>query len=221
LTEYRQSADIDPWRYEQGAWHEGFAFVAGLDEAGRGPLAGPVVAACVILPVGFSLENIADSKTLTHHQREKALIRIKNEALGYGVGIVDSETIDRINILQATHLAMRTALLNMRPAPDMVLVDGLPVADLGGFRQLAIVKGDRLSASISAASIIAKVTRDAIMVKYHQTWSEYGFDSHKGYGSRAHLEALRRFGPCPIHRRSFAPVAACLKHGIEQKTDSA
>ena len=201
---------LDLWRFERLASADGHSVVAGLDEVGRGPLAGPVVAACVVLPTDFDLTGIGDSKALTARQRERAEVRIRREALAVGLGLVDAETIDRINILQAAREAMRQALQALSPTlrPTLALVDGLPVPDLPCPAQRAIVKGDSLSASIAAASIVAKVYRDALMCAWDAEYPEYGFAGHKGYGSARHLAALHAHGPCPLHRRSFAPVAA-------------
>jgi ribonuclease HII len=198
---------LDSLRYERAARARGWTVIAGMDEAGRGPLAGPVVAACVILPEAFDCTGIDDSKKLTEKRREAAYTRIVAEAAAWAVGIAASDVIDQINILQATHAAMRDALAAVTPSPDILLVDGLPVPSLVCARQKAIVKGDSASVSIAAASIIAKVTRDRMMREYALQYPEYGFDGHKGYGSSSHLAALERHGPCPIHRRSFAPVA--------------
>ena len=199
------------WAHEQMAWADGFTCVAGIDEVGRGPLAGPVVAACVVLPPDFALDGIGDSKTLTQHQRERAETRIRAEALAVGLGIVEPDVIDRINIRRATHEAMRLAYHQLTPLPDCVLIDGLPVRDFPCPHQTAIVKGDSLSVSIAAASIVAKVARDRMMCAYDLVYPEYGFAGHKGYGSARHLAALTEHGPCPIHRRSFSPVSACVE----------
>jgi len=211
---------IDLWQYERRARAGGHRLIAGLDEVGRGPLAGPVVAACVVLPDDFSLDGINDSKKLTERGRERAEARIQAEAVAIGLGVVEPETIDRINILQASRQAMREAFLSLdRPPdcvlpdcvlPDCVLIDGLPVPAFPCPHQQAIVGGDGLCASIAAASIVAKVARDRMMRAYHTVYPEYGFAGHKGYGAAKHLDALRTHGPCPIHRRSFSPVAACL-----------
>ena len=200
---------MDLWQYEVAARAAGHHLIAGLDEVGRGPLAGPVVAACVVLPDGFSLDGINDSKKLTERQRERAEARIRLKAVAIGLGIVEPETIDRINILQATRQAMREAFLSLDPQPHCVLIDGLPIPAFPCANQRAIVGGDGLCASIAAASIIAKVARDRMMRAYDEVYPEYGFAGHKGYGAAKHLEALRVHGPCPIHRRSFSPVAAC------------
>lgn len=198
----------DLWRHEREAQARGYKVIAGLDEVGRGPLAGPVVAACVILPDGFDLDGIRDSKTLSARQRERANVRIRASALAIGIGQVEAPVIDQINILQATRRAMREALGQIAIPFDLVLVDGLPVSDLPCPVQRALVGGDGQSASIAAASIIAKVFRDRLMTEYDAEFPHYGFAGHKGYGAAKHLAALREHGPCPLHRRSFAPVAA-------------
>lgn len=200
----------DLWRHERAARAAGHAIIAGLDEVGRGPLAGPVVAACVVLPDGFGLAGIDDSKKLTQRQRERAEARIRAEALAVGIGRVEAADIDRLNILRATHLAMRGALdaLPTDFLPTFVLVDGLRVPGLPCPVQQALVGGDAQSASIAAASIVAKVYRDRLMVAFDAQYPEYGFAGHKGYGAPRHLAALREHGPCPLHRRSFSPVAA-------------
>jgi len=198
----------DLWHHERLARAAGYLIIAGVDEVGRGPLAGPVVAACVVLPEGFDLAGINDSKKLTERQRERAEVRIRAEALAIGLGVVPPETIDRINILQATREAMRSAFLLLSPAPDYVLIDGLPVPDFPCQVQKSVISGDSQSVSIAAASIVAKVARDQMMRDYALLYPEYGFAGHKGYGAATHLAALREHGPCPIHRRSFAPVAA-------------
>jgi ribonuclease HII len=186
--------------------------VAGVDEAGRGPLAGPVVAAAVILPPDFDPAGIADSKKLSPAAREEAEARIRCEAIAVGVGVVEAEEIDRINILRATHRAMRLAVDALDPAPDCVLVDGLPVPGLHEDCE-ALVKGDGRCLSIAAASIVAKVFRDRLLCAYDRVYPPYGFARHKGYPAPEHLRALDLHGPCPIHRRSFAPVARRLGPG--------
>lgn len=202
------------WHYETEAKAGGAHRVVGIDEAGRGPLAGPVVACALVLPDGFDLDGITDSKKLSPAAREKAFLRLNaTSGVLVGIGQIDAPEIDRINILQATHKAMRLALAALLPLPDgetdAVLVDGLPVPNLH-VNCRALVKGDSLSASIAAASIIAKVTRDRLMSgPVHDAHPQYGFASHKGYGSPTHLAALREFGPCPYHRRTFGPVAQC------------
>ena len=185
----------------------GFLLVAGVDEAGRGPLAGPVVAAAVILPEDFALDGLTDSKKVSAPKREKiyAILTATAEIL-WAVAEASVEEIDRLNILRATHLAMARAVQGLPSKPDHALVDGLPVRGLP-IDHTAVVEGDTLSLSIAAASIIAKVTRDRLMVELDTRFPQYGFARHKGYGVREHLEALRKHGPCPAHRRTFAPVA--------------
>ena len=187
--------------------------IAGVDEAGRGPLAGPVVAAAVILPaewiqegLPYRLRGLNDSKQLTPEEREKYFAVLTTDPqVRFGVASVDVQVIDTINILQATHRAMNEALAQLQPTPDQTLVDGLPVSTLR-LPHTAIIDGDCKSYSIAAASVIAKVTRDRLMVGYHQQYPLYGFSEHKGYATPQHLAALAQHGPCPIHRRSFAPV---------------
>ena len=183
----------------------GYIRLAGLDEAGRGCLAGPVVAAAVILPTGECIEGVRDSKLLTAHKREELCQVIESRAIDYGVGIVDSQVIDRTNILQATCLAIREALLSLEEPPDFLLIDALHLPGMA-VPQLAIVKGDLLCFSIAAASILAKVTRDRLMWEYHRIYPHYNFLAHKGYGTEEHLRLLNEYGPCQIHRRSFRGV---------------
>jgi ribonuclease HII len=197
---------VDLWAYEKEAQSRGYMRVVGLDEAGRGPLAGPVVTAAVILPHDFDLKGIGDSKALTPRQREKAFARILAEVKAMGIGVIGPEVIDDINILRATHVAMRAALDDLDAAFDFILVDGLAVPGLPT-ESMPIVGGDAKSASIGAASIVAKVTRDRIMRELDAEYPQYGFASHKGYCTHDHLRALEEHGPCPCHRRSFAPVA--------------
>jgi ribonuclease HII len=189
---------------------DGHTPIAGVDEAGRGPLAGPVVAACVILPPGFDCRGIDDSKKLTPARREAAYARIVSGAVAFAIGIADVEEIDSINILRATHKAMFRAVAGLSVPPGILLVDGLSVPGLPCPNQRAIVGGDAASVSIGAASILAKVTRDRMMVAWDTEYPAYGFIRHKGYGSPEHIEALRLHGPCPLHRRSFAPVADAI-----------
>lgn len=200
---------IDPWHYEKSARSRGFRSIAGVDEVGRGPLAGPVVAAAVILPEDFDPEGIRDSKKLTPETRELMCERITAEAVSIGLGVVGPEEIDQINILRATCKAMQAALDNLGAAFDFVLLDGLSVSGFG-VPSLAIVKGDDKSVSIAAASIVAKVARDRMMCELDEVYPEYGFAAHKGYGCKSHLDALERHGPCPVHRRSFSPVGERL-----------
>ncbi len=183
----------------------GYVHIAGVDEAGRGPLAGPVIAAAVIFPPDTQIDGLNDSKKLSEQKRELLFDQIQNMALTIGVGEATPQEIDNLNIRNATHLAMRRALDHLSPSPDQVLVDGNALPE-SRFKELAIIGGDRKSISISAASIIAKVTRDRMMIQYDTKYPEYGFAGHKGYGSAEHLNALQKHGPTPIHRHSFAGV---------------
>lgn len=196
--------------YEEDLWTRGHAPVAGVDEAGRGPLAGPVVAAAVILPEKARLFDLNDSKKLTAAKREALAGQIKNVALAWAIGVSTVEEIYDENIHQAGLTAMRRAVLGLNKIPAYVLVDGFKISGLAQ-PQMPLVGGDGLSASIAAASILAKVTRDHLMDSYHQRYPEYGFDRHKGYGTPDHLSALARFGPCPIHRAGFQPVKELLE----------
>lgn len=183
----------------------GYRRIAGIDEAGRGPLAGPVVAAAVILPARCRLLGINDSKQLTAKDREEAYTTILQQAVAVGIGSADVAEIDQLNILTATRLAMRRAIDQLAPPADYLLIDAVVLPGLK-VPTRPIIKGDSLSISIAAASILAKVTRDRLMARYHETFPEYGFLSHKGYGTAEHLERLARHGPCSIHRRTFSPV---------------
>lgn len=200
---------INPdFSFEQESYAKGYTCVAGVDEAGRGPLAGEVVAAAVILPQnGLDIDGLNDSKKLTAAKREKLFLELleRDDVIG-AIGIATVEEIDRLNILKATHLAMKRAVESLAKTADFCLVDGLPVKGLPVDHQ-AIVKGDAKSLSIAAASILAKVTRDRMMEEADVLYPNYGFAKHKGYGTKAHMEALRTHGPCPIHRRSFGPIA--------------
>ena len=199
--------------HERELWQKGLTLVAGVDEAGRGPLAGPVMAAAVVLPCGWSetgidsrLRGLNDSKQLTEAQREQYYEVLTSHAdIRWAVGSVDVEVIDRINILQATHRAMNLALAQLQPPPEHVLVDGRPVKSMP-FLHTALVKGDARSYSIAGASVLAKGTRDRLMHEFDRLYPGYGFAEHKGYGTPQHLAAIQSLGPCPIHRRSFAPL---------------
>ena len=198
------------FRYEKKLRITGVARIAGIDEAGRGALAGPVVAAAVILPAKFRHRRLNDSKQLAPDLREEIYSDlVSNPEVRWTVGIIDSIEIDRINILRASHQAMRMAIGALIDPPDHVLIDGLPVIPFP-FPQTAIVDGDCISLSIAAASVIAKVTRDRMMRDFCSQFPRYCFDRHKGYGTELHLLRLHEFGPCPIHRRSFEPVAQPL-----------
>ncbi|WP_367361390.1 ribonuclease HII [Syntrophus buswellii] len=188
--------------FEQEAYQNGYRVIAGIDEAGRGPLAGPVVAAAVILPLGYCHSEITDSKRLSAKKRERLYGVIKKEALAVGVGVVEPHRIDEINILRATLLAMAEAVEDLFLPPDYLLVDGLHRVPLD-ISQKTIVKGDTLSVSIASASIIAKVSRDQIMEIYHRQFPQYNFLKNKGYGTKEHRAAILAHGPCKIHRRSF------------------
>ncbi|HSR13300.1 MAG TPA: ribonuclease HII [Thermodesulfobacteriota bacterium] len=192
-------------RFEEQARSRGFQLIAGLDEAGRGPLAGPVVAAAVIFPPVSSVTGVKDSKLLSPSQREKALLLLQKRALGIGVGIVEPEEIDRMNILQASLKAMAMALENLPLKPDFLIVDGLQKVKIP-IEQQAVAKADRHCLSVAAASIVAKVTRDRLMTAYHEKYPQYNFADHKGYATQEHLEAIRKHGCCPIHRQSFKTI---------------
>jgi ribonuclease HII len=197
---------------ENRIFNQGYKLVAGIDEAGRGPLAGPVVAACVVLDLNFKVDPvrmnlIKDSKKLTAKKRAELFKVIEECFLEISIGICDNKTIDKINILQATFLAMKKSLGGLKHKPEFVLVDGGFKIPNYSSEQESVVGGDNLVFSIAAASIIAKVARDKIMEKIHNKYPQYGFDQHKGYGTKLHLESLKKYGPCPIHRFSFRPVA--------------
>ena len=191
--------------FEAEAYNNGYSLIAGIDEAGRGPLAGPVVASAVILPKGICIPFIDDSKRLSEKKREQLYDVISKEAINIGIGIVDEKKIDEINILQAAIMAMKIAVGKLSIMPDFILSDAVSLADLK-IPQKAIIKGDSKSISIAAASIIAKVTRDRLMYEYHKKYPAYNFISNKGYGTAEHLEMLRKHGPCEIHRRTFNGV---------------
>jgi ribonuclease HII len=199
----------DLWLFEKKALQKGFSKIAGIDEAGRGPLAGPVVSAAVIIPISLQIPGISDSKKLTPKKRNYLYEKIYDLAVSVGIGIVDPFEIDRINILQAALLSMAMAVENLAPQPDFLLIDGIFLIS-SALPQEAIPKGDALSASIAAASIVAKVTRDRLMERYHQDYPQFGFSKHKGYPTKAHKEAIRKFGCCLIHRRSFKGVKEYL-----------
>ena len=193
---------VDMWSIEDGFYAQGIHVVCGVDEAGRGPLAGPVCAAAVILPAHLDLPGLTDSKKLTDKRRRELFPLIKEQAIAYGIGLASEQEIDEINILQATFLAMERALAQLSVRPELALIDGNREKDLG-IPVKTVVKGDSLSANIAAASILAKVTRDDMMLELAKQYPEYGFDIHKGYGTKAHYEALRTHGASPVHRNSF------------------
>lgn len=201
----------DTLAFEKSAYAQGFQSIAGVDEVGRGPLAGPVMAAAVILPRGLHIPGIDDSKKLSPHKREVLFEVISAKALSIGIGVVEPAVIDSINILQATRLAMLNAVEELTPQPDYLLIDGITPINTA-IAQKTVKKGDSLSLSIAAASIIAKVTRDRLMLEMDLLYPGYGFAGHKGYGSALHMEAIRHLGPSPIHRLTFGGVkehAAC------------
>ncbi|WP_270994250.1 ribonuclease HII [Listeria seeligeri] len=202
LTEMKQ--------YENDLYQQGYKFIAGVDEVGRGPLAGPVVAAAVILPEDFSVVGINDSKQLSELKRETLFELIKQQAIAVGVGIIEHDVIDEINIYEATKLAMRMALDELDPSPDFILIDAMPLKYTEA--ELSLIKGDTKSISIAAASIIAKVTRDRLMKDYDVAYPGYDFLHNMGYGTKNHLNGLNTNGVCPIHRLSFAPVKEAKLH---------
>ncbi len=190
------------WQYEEAAKRAGYRLIAGVDEAGRGPLAGPVFAAAVILKEGAVIEGINDSKKLSEKKREQLYDVIKENAVAYAVYAVDERAIDKINILNATHLAMNKAVESLAKEADYVLIDGNSIKGMERPHE-TVVKGDAKSISIAAASILAKVSRDRFIVKMAEKYPEYGFEKHKGYGTKAHTDAILRHGPCEIHRKTF------------------
>ncbi len=197
------------YEFDKAIIKEGFKIFAGVDEAGRGPLAGPVVASAVMLCHDAKIEGVNDSKKLSKKERERLFDLILQNALDIGIGIVDAEKIDNINILNATRLAMSLAIRDLKTDPELILIDALNLPSVN-LEQRAIIKGDAKSASIAAASIIAKVTRDRIMTIYHKQYPVYGFDKHKGYPTAEHIHRLNIHGPCPIHRKSFHRVSSLV-----------
>lgn len=195
-------SEITMWEIEDGFYADGVKTICGVDEAGRGPLAGPVYAAAVILLPHLQIPGLTDSKKLTDKKRRELLPLIQEYAVAYGIGFATEQEIDEMNILQATFLAMERALAGLSVKPDMALIDGNREKDFG-LPVKTVVKGDSLSANIAAASILAKVSRDDFMLKMEEAYPGYGFAIHKGYGTKAHYEALREMGPCPIHRKTF------------------
>ena len=189
--------------YENKLHQTGLLYIAGIDEAGRGPLAGPVTVGAVILKPDSFIEGVNDSKKISETKREKLYEQITDEALAWSVGIVDQKEIDELNILNATKRALTLALEGLKIKPERLLVDALEHIDTKGIPYTSIIKGDAKIYSIGAASIIAKVTRDRIMREYDEVYPEYGFAKHKGYGTSAHIEAIKKYGPCPLHRKTF------------------
>lgn len=199
----KQTNDIDMLKYEKELINNGYTTICGIDEVGRGPLAGPVCAAAVILPNGLVLDGVNDSKKLSEKKREKLYDVIIDSAVAYSIQFVYQDVIDKINIRRATHLAMQNAVSELSVTPDILIVDGSDNIDFDGIKSRYIVKGDANSQTIAAASILAKVTRDRYMVKLSELYPEYGFESHKGYSTKKHMEAIREYGLLPIHRKTF------------------
>ena len=195
-------SEINMWEIENLYFEQGMKLICGVDEAGRGPLAGPVCAAAVILPANIDIPGLNDSKKLTDKRRRELFPIIQEQAIAYGIGLASHEEIDEINILQATYLAMERALAQLSVKPELALIDGNRAKDFG-IPVETVVKGDSRSASIAAASILAKVTRDDLLLAAADEYPQYGFDVHKGYGTKAHYEALTAHGPSPIHRMTF------------------
>lgn len=209
MKEKEEERLINLKEIEKEFFDKGFEYIAGIDEAGRGPLAGPVVVASVIMPKDSMIEGVNDSKKISEKKREKLYDIILDEAISYGIGIIYQDEIDKINILQATKKCLTEAIEQMKIKPNLIMVDALTGIDTLGIPYKSIIKGDAKCYSISAASIIAKVTRDRIMREWDKVYPEYGFASHKGYGTAKHIAALKEYGPCEIHRRSF------IKHFVK------
>ena len=201
---------MDLFEFESKASHQGFKNIAGIDEAGRGPLAGPVVAAAVIFPSKVNILGLNDSKKLSASKREELFPKIQEISVAFGLAVVDQKVIDKINILQAARLAMKQAVETLKITPGLLLIDGNQKID-STLNQWAIVKGDSRSLSIAAASVLAKVTRDRIMDGYHKLYPQYEFNRHKGYGTRLHRNLIQEHGPCPIHRSTFKGVSEYIK----------
>ena len=195
-------SEVNMWEIEDSCYADGVNVICGVDEAGRGPLAGPVCASAVILPAHLDIPGLTDSKKLTDKKRRELFPVIQEQAIAWGIGMASCEEIDEINILQATFLAMQRALEQLTIRPDLVLIDGNRAKDFG-LPVKTVIKGDSLSMNIAAASVLAKVTRDDWMIRMAQNYPQYAFDIHKGYGTKAHYAALTELGPCPIHRKTF------------------
>ena len=204
--------DIDLLKYDKELYDQGITLIGGVDEAGRGPLVGPVVAACVILPVNYSLDGLIDSKQLTEKKRDKYYDIIMNDAISVGVGIVDSKTIDEINILEASRLAMKLAIDNMKIKPEYILSDAMKLNNQS-IPYKDIIHGDALSLSIAAGSVIAKVTRDRMMYELDKEYPEYGFGKHKGYPTKLHLENIKKYGLLKNYRFTYKPVSDLINKG--------
>ena len=209
-----EKESIDLLKREKELYKEGYHFICGCDEAGRGPLVGPVVAGAVILPENYELEGLTDSKQLSEKKREKYFPIIKKDAIAYGIGIVDAKTIDEINIYEASRLAMKKAIADMKVNPDYVLTDAMPIKDLNVPVE-PIIHGDALSLSIAAASVLAKVTRDHILMELDEKYPQYEFARHKGYPTKRHLELLKLYGPTEDYRFTYRPVRDLISKGDE------
>ncbi|MEW6675399.1 MAG: ribonuclease HII [Nitrospirota bacterium] len=196
---------MDIYQHDESLRKKGFLRIAGIDEAGRGPLAGPVVAAAVVLTEGIRIKGLRDSKKVTEKERESLFYEILSFSKDIGIGIVGPEEIDRLNILRATRLAMQIAVDDLSTPPDILVIDAVFLPSIP-IKQLSPIKGEGISASVAAASIIAKFVRDKIMLNYHRQYPDYNFEKHKGYSTKEHLDMLRLYGPCPIHRKSFHRV---------------
>jgi ribonuclease HII len=205
--------ESDPHSFERVARSSGYLRIAGLDEAGRGPLAGPVVAAAVVLPPDLFIPGVTDSKQVPEPERERLYDEIRGQSLCFGIGIVDERTIDEVNIYQATIIAMERALQALSPQPDYLLLDAMTLPRVS-IPQKSLIKGDCRSHSIAAASILAKVTRDRLMRDLHKKFPQYNFEKHKGYGTKEHVALIQKYGPCDAHRKSFNPVAAMLRGDV-------
>jgi len=204
----KEIESIDNYKYERELREKGITLIAGVDEVGRGPLVGPVVAACCILPLEFNLDGLTDSKKLSEKKREYFFEEIKKQAISYGIGIVSEKIIDEVNIYEATKIAMKEAINNMNVKPEHILIDAMPL-DLD-IPTTSIIKGDLKSITISAASVLAKVTRDRMLVELDKKYPMYDFKNNKGYPTKKHLEAIEKYGVLDEHRRSYGPVASCL-----------
>lgn len=200
--------------YEISLWEQGFRYIAGCDEAGRGPLAGPLVVAAVILPANYINNKFDDSKKLSEKKREELFEEIIKVAISYKIIILDEKMVDQLNVYQASKYAMIQAIQQLSICPDFVLTDAMKLGSVS-YPFLDIIKGDQLSQTIAAASILAKVTRDQMMIKYDEVYPQYGFAQHKGYGTKKHLEALKTNGICPIHRLTFEPVKKCINNKVK------
>jgi ribonuclease HII len=206
---------LDLFKFDRAFFEKNFNFIAGIDEAGRGPLAGPVTAAAVIFPSDVQIFGLNDSKKLSAKKRECLFDEIREKALTFSIAFVDNEKIDEVNILQATFLAMGKAVRSLEIKPDLCLIDGNYKIPQIKTKQEAIVGGDEKSVAVAAASILAKVARDRVMIKFSKEFPEYGFEKHKGYGTKQHLEAIKQFGICKIHRKEFAPIK--MRHNNNEK----